>query len=37
MEEFRVLSERHAAGNISTMVYEQERQRIFGLLGLETE
>ena len=37
MEEFRVLSERHAAGNVGQATYEQERQRIFDLLGLETD
>ena len=37
MEEFRLLSERHAADQISQALYEEERSRIFGELGLETE
>ena len=37
MEEFRLLSEGHAAGNVSQALYEQERVRIFGELGIETE
>ena len=37
MEEFRLLSERHAAGQISRALHEQERLRIFGELGIETE
>lgn len=36
MEEFRVLSERHAAELISEDVYTTERERIFGALGIET-
>jgi hypothetical protein len=37
MEEFRLLSESHAAGNIAQDAYDQERQRIFEELGLETQ
>jgi len=37
MEEFRLLSERHAAGHIAKAFYDQERHRIFGELGIETE
>ncbi len=37
MEEFRLLSESHAAGNIAQAFYDQERLRIFGELGLETQ
>ena len=37
MEEFRLLSEGHAAGRINQITYDQERQRIFGELGLETD
>jgi hypothetical protein len=36
MEEFRILSEGHAAGNISQALYDEERSRIFGELGIET-
>ena len=35
MEEFRILSERHAAKQISEDNYESERQRIFEALGIE--
>jgi hypothetical protein len=35
MDEFRVLSERHAAGGISEMAYANERRRIFDELGIE--
>jgi len=35
MDEFRVLSERHAAGQITDSMYETERSRIFEDLGLE--
>jgi hypothetical protein len=37
MEEFRLLSERRAAGNLSDDLYEEERHRIFVELGLETD
>jgi hypothetical protein len=37
MEEFRLLSESHAAGNIAQDAYDQERQRIFEELGLDTQ
>jgi len=37
MEQFRLLSERHAAGDITRAAYDQERLRIFGELGLETD
>ena len=37
MEEFRVLSERHAAGQTDQDSYDQERHRIFVELGIETE
>ena len=37
LEEFRILSERHAAGQIDQAHYDQERLRIFGELGIETE
>jgi len=37
MEEFRVLSERHAAGLVTDDVYQQERHRIFVDLGIETD
>ncbi len=37
MEEFRVLSEGHAAGRISEEAYRQERHRIFVELGIETD
>jgi hypothetical protein len=35
MERFRVLSERHAAGNLSNEEYETEREQIFVELGLQ--
>jgi hypothetical protein len=35
MDEFRLLSERHAAGDISESTYASERHRIFVELGLE--
>jgi hypothetical protein len=35
-EEFRVLSERHAAGLVPEDLYSGERQRIFEQLGIET-
>ena len=34
MEQFRVLSERHAAGEIDAETYEAERAAIFELLGM---
>jgi hypothetical protein len=34
MEEFRVLSERNAAGSITESHYAQERRRIFDELGI---
>lgn len=37
MEEFRLVSESHAAGHIVQAFYDQERLRIFGELGLETQ
>jgi hypothetical protein len=37
MEEFRVLSERHAAGGVTDDKYEEERRRIFVELGIYTE
>ena len=37
MEEFRVLSERHAEGQIPQDQFDQERHRIFVELGIETE
>lgn len=37
MEEFRVLSERHAAGHLDEDSYGAERHRIFVELGIETE
>jgi hypothetical protein len=37
MEEFRLLSERHAAGQVSVDDYNEERKRIFVELGLESE
>jgi hypothetical protein len=36
MEEFRVLSERHAAGLVSEDHYTENRQRLFDQLGIET-
>ena len=35
LEEFRVLSERHAAGLVSEDLYSEDRQRIFEQLGIE--
>ncbi len=35
MEEFRALSERHAAGLVVEDRYVQERRRIFAALGIE--
>ena len=35
MEEFRLLSERRAASEVSESIYETERQRIFAELGIE--
>ena len=37
MEEFRVLSERHAAGHLSNDFYTEERHRIFVELGIESD
>ena len=37
MEEFRVLSERHAAGNVTDELYAEERHRIFVELGIESD
>jgi hypothetical protein len=37
MEEFRVLSERRAAGNVSEDDYSEERQRIFEQLGIDPD
>jgi len=37
MEEFRVLSERHAAGLLAEDLYAKERHRIFVELGIESE
>lgn len=36
MTEFRLLSERHAAGGVSDTTYASERRRIFIELGIET-
>jgi hypothetical protein len=36
MEEFRVLSERHAAGSVTEQHYAEERARIFDELGIAT-
>lgn len=35
MEEFRLLSERRAASEVSEATFEAERQRIFAELGIE--
>ena len=35
MQEFAALSARHESGEISTEEYNDERQRIFDLLGIE--
>jgi hypothetical protein len=37
MEEFRLLSERHAAGLLDESAYQTERHRIFVDLGIETD
>ena len=37
MEEFRVLSERHAAGKVTDDEYGAEKHRVFVELGIETE
>ena len=37
MEEFRILSERRAAGNVSEDDYSDERQRIFEQLGIDSD
>lgn len=37
MEEFRLLSERHAAGQVSIDNYLEEKKRIFVDLGLESD
>jgi hypothetical protein len=37
MEEFRLLSERHAAGAITDGSYNEERHRIFVALGIESD
>ena len=37
MEEFRMISERHAAGHIDDDAYQAERHRIFVELGIETD
>jgi hypothetical protein len=37
MEEFRVVSERHAAGGLDDEAYAEERHRIFVALGLESD
>lgn len=37
MEQFRVLSERHAAGTVSEDTYTAERHRIFVELGIESD
>lgn len=37
MEEFRVLSERRAAGTVSEDTYTAERHRIFVELGIESD
>ena len=37
MEEFRVLSERQAEGQVPQDLYDQERHRIFVELGIETD
>lgn len=35
LNDFRLLSERHAAGGVADATYAQERQRIFAELGIE--
>ena len=37
LEEFRVLSERHAEGQVPQDQFDQERHRIFVELGIETD
>ena len=37
MEEFRVLSERHAAGLVTEATLARERHRIFAELGIEND
>jgi hypothetical protein len=37
MDEFRMLSERHAAGEIAEAAYTTERNRIFSELGLDSD
>ncbi len=37
MEEFRLLSERHAEGRMSEAKFTTERERILGELGIESE
>jgi hypothetical protein len=37
MEEFRLLSERHAGGFLDEAAYQKERHRIFVDLGIETD
>jgi len=37
MEEFARLSELHEANRITTKQYDEERQRIFSQLGIETD
>jgi len=37
MEQFRLLSERHASGKVSEDTYDQERRRIFVELGIERD
>ena len=37
MEEFRLLSERHAAGQLDEQKYSDERHRIFVELGIESD
>lgn len=37
MEEFRLLSERHAAGQLDEQKYKDERHRIFVELGIESD
>jgi len=35
LNEFRLLSERHAVGGVTDTTYAMERRRIFGELGIE--
>lgn len=37
MEEFRLLSERHAAGRVPETTYASERRRIFDELGIDVD